>query len=73
MGFFAKLLGMEPAAFEYGWDGKCKGCGQWHHQSQQAICVCATADSWIYLCSCGTFTRWFLHAPVPIREDSDNG
>lgn len=73
MGFFAKLFYRLTKEFEFGWDGKCKGCEAWHHKSQKAVCVCATDDGWIYLCACGTFTRWYLIAPVPIREDSDNG
>lgn len=58
----------EAALNRYGWDGKCAGCGKWHHGDSAAMTVASGPLHWDYKCECGGVARYALIYPIPVRD-----
>lgn len=57
------------ALIRYGWDGKCRKCGAWHHTDGAASLEAETAMHWHYRCRCGWLNSYNLIYPLPIADD----
>jgi len=50
---------------KYGWIGRCPHCQEWS-LPEDAKSFSDDGDHWNFECSCGGFSQWGLHAPIPV-------